>query len=135
MVVIGDEKGRVGVGTATAKEVVDAVQKGVSHTEPTWHRVKSMLSIQGIAASQTLQLTHYSPYAWSQTPGNSGCCETPAALGVLLCHNMDCALCLRCRRSGLSTRAMRSLGLLASREQVSEAPSCSASMCQLSGCS
>ncbi|CAL5223495.1 g6021 [Coccomyxa viridis] len=30
VVVIGDEKGRVGVGTATAKEVVDAVQKGVA---------------------------------------------------------------------------------------------------------
>ena len=28
--VIGDEKGRVGVGTATAKEVVDAVQKAVA---------------------------------------------------------------------------------------------------------
>jgi len=31
VVVIGDEKGRVGVGTATAKEVVDAVQKAVSN--------------------------------------------------------------------------------------------------------
>ena len=30
VVVIGDEKGRVGVGTATAKEVVDAVQKAVA---------------------------------------------------------------------------------------------------------
>lgn len=30
VVVIGDEKGRVGVGTSSAKEVVDAVQKAVA---------------------------------------------------------------------------------------------------------
>ena len=49
--VIGDEKGRVGVGTATAKEVVDAVQKGVSCSMPTLHGVKPIFP-----SSEALQL-------------------------------------------------------------------------------
>lgn len=42
VVVVGDEKGRVGVGTATAKEVIDAVQKSVGCSAAVPSRLASM---------------------------------------------------------------------------------------------
>ena len=45
VVVIGDEKGKVGVGTATAKEVIEAVQKAVTDAKKHLIQVRSPITL------------------------------------------------------------------------------------------
>jgi hypothetical protein len=68
VVVIGDEKGKVGVGTATAKEVIDAVQKAVrcaadlmsSHDNSSWgHRDRECSTMS--QGGHPVSLPHWCP--------------------------------------------------------------------------
>ena len=92
VVVIGDEKGKVGVGTATAKEVVEAVQKAVSDAK------KHLIQVRTWTTAARHHMRHFQPLVTGYSMRSRHRCRP--LLGV-------CSIIRSCNKPASSSQQQR----------------------------